>query len=89
MTSQLRQLDVAPLSGAAPWAAQAHRLAWGFVALGVVIRLLVYLMRFPLWVDECTQLSGLTLGPARLPAWLQQWQGNAERREKGMVNSES
>lgn len=28
-------------------------MAWGFVALGVVIRLLVYLMRFPLWVDEC------------------------------------
>ncbi len=53
MTPHLRQLDVAPLSGSGGWTARAGRLAWGFVVLGTIIRLVVYLMRFPLWVDEC------------------------------------
>jgi hypothetical protein len=53
MTPHLRQLDIAPLSGSVSWSARAGSLAWGFVALGTIIRLVVYLMRFPLWVDEC------------------------------------
>lgn len=34
------------------WAAAVTRATWGFVALGVAVRLLRYLMCFPLWGDE-------------------------------------
>jgi hypothetical protein len=40
--------------GADPyWKARVPYLVWGFVILGTVIRLVGYLLRFPLWVDEC------------------------------------
>ena len=36
------------------WCRQA---CWGFVALGVVLRLSRYLLRFPLWGDECAMAA--------------------------------
>ncbi len=54
--------------------ARAHLLA-PLACAGALALLLASAAAFrphqSLWVDECTQLSGLTLGPARLPAWLQ------------------
>jgi hypothetical protein len=40
--------DVAPLD--ARW---QTRLIWGFLVLGIVARAVRYLLRFPLWEDEC------------------------------------
>lgn len=42
-----RTVDNSPLS-----ASLAHRVAWAFVALGIVLRLARYLLHFPLWGDE-------------------------------------
>ena len=53
MPSQIQPFD-APLLAIDPhWNARVGRLVWGFVALGTIIRLVGYLLRFPLWVDEC------------------------------------
>lgn len=37
----------------------AGQLAWGFVALGVAVRLIRYLLCFPLWIDECLLAENL------------------------------
>jgi hypothetical protein len=46
-------LDVPLLVPDAAWELRMSRLAWGFVALGIAVRLSRYLLRFPLWGDEC------------------------------------
>jgi hypothetical protein len=53
MSPQLSLLDVEALDGGARWKARVPLLVWGFVILGAVIRLVGYLLRFPLWIDEC------------------------------------
>ena len=40
-------------------AAIAKRIAWFFVILGISLRLLRYLLRFPLWGDECMLAENL------------------------------
>ncbi len=52
-----RPLD-RPLDDLAPWQTPnwqviAARLSWPFVAFGVLLRVGRYLLRFPLWGDEC------------------------------------
>lgn len=46
-------LDVPLLEPGDPWLTRCEQLAWAFVALGVVLRLVRYALRFPLWGDEC------------------------------------
>ena len=53
MTPLLQLLDVESLGVSARWKARVPHLVWGFVILGTVIRLVGYLLRFPLWIDEC------------------------------------
>lgn len=53
MAAQLTPLDVPILSAGWFRPSRAQYWVWGFVALGVVIRLVGYLLCFPLWVDEC------------------------------------
>ena len=53
MGSQIRPLDAPLLTADLHGNAQVGRLVWGFVVLGTIIRLVGYLLRFPLWVDEC------------------------------------
>ena len=59
MGSPIQPLDVPLLVANVHGDANLHgdalvrRLVWGFVALGTTIRLVAYLLRFPLWVDEC------------------------------------
>ncbi len=53
MSPQLIPLDVACPGADARWKAWVPHLAWGFVLLGTAIRLVGYLLCFPLWIDEC------------------------------------
>src|SRR5262245_14867501 len=53
MSPLLSILDVEALDADARWKARLPQLVWGFVILGAVIRLVGYLLRFPLWIDEC------------------------------------
>ena len=52
-SSLLLPLDMGPAAASFRWKARVPQLVWGFVLLGTLIRLIVYLQRFPLWVDEC------------------------------------
>src|SRR6266478_2430540 len=53
MSPQVSLLDVEVLAADARWKSRVPHLVWGFVILGAVIRLVGYLLRFPLWIDEC------------------------------------
>jgi hypothetical protein len=53
MDSQFQRFDAPLLAAESNGNARVGRLVWGFVALGTIIRLVGYLLRFPLWVDEC------------------------------------
>ena len=53
MPPQFLPLDVEALAPQGRWKVRVPHLVWGFVLLGVVVRLVGYLLRFPLWVDEC------------------------------------
>ena len=53
MDSRIRPLDAPLLAADLRGSVQVGRLVWGFVVLGTLIRLVGYLLRFPLWVDEC------------------------------------
>jgi hypothetical protein len=53
MHSQIQPIDVSLLEADLHGNARVRRLVWGFVALGTIIRLVAYLLRFPLWIDEC------------------------------------
>ncbi|HWA97706.1 MAG TPA: hypothetical protein VG713_04415, partial [Pirellulales bacterium] len=43
----------------ASWDAQARLLGWTFVGLGITVRLVRYLLCFPLWGDECMLADNL------------------------------
>jgi hypothetical protein len=45
-------LEVSVLEPTDPWLARCEQIAWAFVALGIVLRLVRFLLRFPLWGDE-------------------------------------
>jgi hypothetical protein len=53
MPPQFLPLDIEPLAPDGRWKASIPYLVWGFVFLGAIVRLVGYLLRFPLWVDEC------------------------------------
>jgi len=53
MSPHLPPLDIEVSGTEARWKARIPYLVWGFLALGTAIRLIGYLLRFPLWVDEC------------------------------------
>src|SRR5262249_23418152 len=53
MAAEIRPLDVEALSTGWFRPSRIGRWVWAFIALGVAIRLVGYLLRFPLWVDEC------------------------------------
>ena len=53
MGPQIKPFDIPLLATELPASARINRLVWGFVTLGIVIRLVGYLLRFPLWIDEC------------------------------------
>jgi hypothetical protein len=51
--SRLRRLIVEKRPRAATGAARLDRVAWFFVALGMIFRLVRYAQNLPLWSDEC------------------------------------
>lgn len=53
MSPQIQPLEVegSPAGWRDP--SRVSRWVWGFVFLGAAIRIIGYLLRFPLWVDEC------------------------------------
>jgi hypothetical protein len=53
MSPQLSVLDVEAFGTDARRKSRVPYLVWGFVILGAIIRLIGYLLRFPLWIDEC------------------------------------
>ncbi|MGQ0633290.1 MAG: hypothetical protein ACT4QC_01660 [Planctomycetaceae bacterium] len=53
MSTPLRPVSISQLDGALGWRLTPQQLAWGFVGLGVAIRVLRYLLCAPLWIDEC------------------------------------
>jgi hypothetical protein len=53
MHCQLQPLDGESVSDGAFSKVRIGHLVWGFVALGIVIRLVRYFLRMPLMVDEC------------------------------------
>jgi hypothetical protein len=59
MSPRITPLDAACLTADARWQAWIPRLVWSFVALGVAIRLVGYLLCFPLWIDECLLAENL------------------------------
>lgn len=59
MLPQIQPLDVEGVPAGWRDVSRVNRCVWGFVALGVVIRVVGYLLRFPLWVDECMLAENL------------------------------
>ena len=59
MSPQLIPFDVARSRRQVRWRAWVPHLAWGFVILGAAIRLIGYLLCFPLWIDECLLAENL------------------------------
>ncbi len=53
MRSEFLRFDAPLLANDLQWHARIGLAVWGFVALGTVIRIVGYLLRFPLWIDEC------------------------------------
>lgn len=57
------------------WSRHGAAIAWGFVALGVAVRVVRYLLRFPLWGDEMMLAENLlTRDYAGLMRGLDHWQ---------------
>lgn len=64
-----------PVDRADFWSRHGGAIAWGFVALGVTVRLVRYLLRFPLWGDEMMLAENLlTRDYVGLTQGLDHWQ---------------